>query len=89
MGFVGILLKIVGYLPSIIVGIENLFGKGNGGQKQSAAVDLAGTALGLSNAIAAKDIVDPGMFQDGLKDTIAGVVKMLNASIWHKSKQPV
>jgi hypothetical protein len=32
-----------------------------------------------------KDIVDEALFEQGLNETIPGVIKMLNASVWHKA----
>ncbi len=84
MGFLTKLLKAIAFLPAIITGIEPLFGGGGGDQKKNAAVSLIGTIIGVSESIAAKDIIDEAGFQDGLKQAIDGIVKMLNASIWHK-----
>jgi hypothetical protein len=84
MGFLSKLLKAIAFLPAIITGVEPLFGSGNGTQKKDAAVSLIGTIVGVSESIASKDIIDNGMFQEGLKQAIDGVVKMLNASIWYK-----
>jgi hypothetical protein len=84
VNFLPKLLQIISYLPSIIVGIEQLWGSKNGEQKKNVAVDMVSLTLGITECISAKDIVDNDAFQDGLKQTIDGVVKMLNASIWHK-----
>lgn len=78
------LLKIVGFIPSILVGIEGLFGSKTGAQKQATAISLIGTLFAGAEGIAGKDIVDNNAFQEGLKQVIEGVVKMLNASVWHK-----
>jgi len=37
-------------------------------------------------AIATKDIVDNGKFQEGLSKVIDGTVQCLNASVWAKAK---
>ncbi len=84
MAFLGTLLKVVGFLPSILVGIEGLFGSNTGSQKKETAISLIGTILGLTEGIANKDIVDQGGFIEGLKQAIDGVVKMLNCSVWAK-----
>lgn len=84
MVFLSKLLKAVAFLPSIITGIEPLFGSGSGDTKRSAAVGLVGSILGMAESISAKDIVDEKNFQEGLKEAIDGIVKMLNASVWAK-----
>ena len=86
MGFFSTLLRIVAYIPTIIAGVESLFGSRNGATKQQAASSFVLTALNFGEAIAQKDIVDQDEFKAGLDDTIKGVVRMLNASVWHKSK---
>jgi hypothetical protein len=40
----------------------------------------------MSEAVAAKDIVDEGKFRDGLTKVIDGTVDCLNASLWAKKK---
>lgn len=84
MGFLAKLLKVIGYLPAILVGIEGLFGPKTGEQKRGAAVSLVGVVLGFAEGISNKDIVDNAEFQEGLTEAINGTVKMLNASVWHK-----
>ena len=84
MGFLNKLLQIVAFIPTIVTGIENLFGAKTGSLKKDKAVDLVGLALNISESIQAKDIVDNDAFQEGLKQVIDGTVKMLNASVWHK-----
>ena len=86
MGFMTKLLKAIAFLPAIITGIEPLFGGGGGDQKKNAAVSLIGTIIGVSESIAAKDIMDENGFQEGLKKAIDGMVQMLNSSIWYKKK---
>ena len=84
MGFLGKVLKVISMIPSILVGIENLFGAKSGAQKQSTAIEFVGTAIGFAEGIAAKDIMDQEKFQAGLKKVIDGTVEMLNASVWYK-----
>jgi hypothetical protein len=84
MAFMGVLLKILGFVPSIIDLVEKLLGPKTGTAKQETAVSLVGNLVTATNTISGKDIVDPNMFQEGLKMVIDGTVKMLNASVWHK-----
>lgn len=84
MGFLGKLLKIITMLPSLIIGVESIFGSKSGKEKQNLIVSFVGSILGIAESIAAKDIVDEDAFQEGLKKAIDGVVQMLNASVWHK-----
>jgi hypothetical protein len=84
MVFLNVLLKIVGFVPTIINLVESLFGKKTGQQKQDAAVSLVGQLITASEAVSGKDIVDQAAFQEGLRMVIDGTVKMLNASVWKK-----
>jgi hypothetical protein len=61
-----------------------LFGNKSGSDKKQAALSFVGSALAITDAIAAKDIVDPDKFQGGLSKVIDGVVDCLNASSWAK-----
>ncbi len=61
---------------------EGVFGKKSGANKKAAALSFVQTAIGATNAIAEKDIMDGNKFQDGLSKVIDGVVQCLNASVW-------
>ena len=65
---------------------EGLFGHRNGIDKKSTALMLVQNAIGATDAIAGKDVVDAGKFQDGLGKVIDGVVQCLNSSVWAKTK---
>jgi hypothetical protein len=84
MGFLSKLLKILAYVPSILIGIEALHGAGNGDQKKKAAMDLVRTALVTAEGITEKDIADNGKFTEGVEKVVDGVVACLNASVWYK-----
>ena len=86
MGFLGKLLQGVSFLPSIITGIEGLFAGRSGSDKKSAALGFVSAAFSFTDAVAAKDVVDPEKFSDGLGKIIDGVVQCLNASVWAKAK---
>jgi hypothetical protein len=81
--FAGI-LKVLGYLPALLTGIEGLFGPKSGAQKQSTAISLVGLMFAGIEGISGKDIVDNDKFQEGLKKVIDGTVECLNASVWQK-----
>jgi hypothetical protein len=85
MNFLGLLLRGIAILPSLVQGTEALFGGNTGVQKKDAALSLVNTAINVTDAIAQKQVVDPAAFQAGLSATIDGVVACLNASIWHKA----
>jgi hypothetical protein len=80
----GGLLKVLGYLPALLTGIEGLFGSKSGQQKQSSALALVSLMLGGIEGVTNKDIVDNDKFQEGLKKVIDGTVECLNASVWYK-----
>ena len=65
---------------------EGLLGHKNGADKKSTALMLVQNAIGATDAIAGKDVVDAGKFQDGLSKVIDGVVQCLNSSVWAKTK---
>jgi len=64
---------------------ENLPGR-SGGEKKEAALSFVSAALSMSEAIAAKDVVDEDKFRDGLSKVVDGTVDCLNASLWAKKK---
>ncbi len=48
-------------------------------------MSFVSSALSLTDAVLAKDVVDPERFKDGLGKIIDGVVQCLNASAWAKA----
>jgi hypothetical protein len=85
MNFVSVLLKGVAVLPSIVQGVEALFGSKTGAQKKDAALGLVSTAINVTDSVANKTIIDGTAFTAGLGQIVDGVVACLNASIWHKA----
>lgn len=85
MDFLAKLLKAFAFVPAVVHGIEALFGSKSGTDKKQAALSFVGSALSITDAIAAKDIVDPAKFQEGMSKVIDGVVQCLNASAWAKN----
>jgi hypothetical protein len=84
MVFLTKLLQIMGFVPTIVNGIEGLFKMQTGSQKKDAVMNFLQTALSLSDAVMAKDVVDEAKFKEGLSKVVDGTVECLNASIWAK-----
>ena len=84
MNFLAKLLQGIAFVPAVVHGIEALFGSKSGADKKSAAVSFITSAIGLTDAIANKTVIDPDKFQGGLSKVIDGVVDCLNASAWAK-----
>ena len=85
MNFLKMFLRGVALLPSLIQGIESIFGAKTGDQKKQAALEIVGSAINLTDAIADKKIADADSFSEGLGKVIDGVVQCLNASLWAKA----
>jgi hypothetical protein len=82
MNFLCKLLQGIAFVPAIVQGVEGVFGSKSGADKKAAALSLAQTAIGATDAVANKNIVDPSKFSDGLGKVVDGVVACLNASVW-------
>jgi hypothetical protein len=85
MNFIKIFLRGIALLPSLIQGVESLFGAKTGEQKKDAALSVVSSAINVTDAVTQKQIVDADGFTAGLSTVIDGVVACLNASIWHKA----
>lgn len=88
MKFVERLMQGLTFLPYIIQGVEAIVGKGSGQgtPKRDKALQLFNLAAGVTEAIAQKDIIDQAAFTEATIELNNAIVKMLNASVWHKSK---
>ena len=86
MNFLKLFLRGIALLPSLIQGIEALFGAKTGNQKKEAALTIVTSAINVTDAVTQKLIVDAPGFASGLSMIIDGVVACLNASIWHVAK---
>jgi hypothetical protein len=84
MNFLAKLLKGIAFIPAVVNGIEGLFGGRSGGDKKDAAISFASAALGMTEAVASRDILDEDKFKEGLGKVIDGTVQCLNASTWAK-----
>lgn len=84
MDFMKILLRALAFLPAALHGTEALFGQGEGEKKKTAALEIIGAAINITDAVASKQIADADRFTAGLSAIIDGVVECLNASVWAK-----
>ena len=84
MNFLNQLLRGISFVPALVSGIEGLFGSKSGAEKKDAAMSFLENALATVDAVAAREIVDPEKFKDGLSKIIDGTVECLNASTWAK-----
>jgi hypothetical protein len=82
MNFLSKLLQGISFVPAIVTGVEGLFGNKTGDTKKNAALAVVQSAISATDAIAEKNVVDAGKFQEGLGKIIDGVVECLNASVW-------
>jgi hypothetical protein len=86
MIFLSSLLRGISFVPAVVHGIEALLGCKSGSEKKQAVMSFIGAALGISNAVEEKQIVDAEKFTAGLSKVIDGVVDCMNASVWAKGK---
>ena len=84
MEFLKLFLRGIALLPSLIQGIETLYGAKSGEQKRDAAIAMVGSAINVADAVGSKQIVDSAKFTAALGVIVDGVVACLNASIWSK-----
>ena len=84
MNFLNQLLRGISFIPALVNGIEGLFGNKSGSEKKDAAMSFLENALSTIDAVAAREIIDPEKFKDGISKIIDGTVECLNASTWAK-----
>ena len=82
MEFLNIFLRGIALVPSVVQGVEALYGARTGEQKRQAAIDMVGAAINIVDAVGAKTIVDSAQFTAALGVIVDGVVACLNASVW-------
>jgi hypothetical protein len=85
MNFLNQLLRGISFVPTLVTGIENLLSSKSGLEKKDAAMTFLENALATVDAVAAREIVDPAKFRDGISKIIDGTVQCLNASTWSKA----
>ena len=56
----------------------------SGAEKKDAAMSFLQNALAMTDAVAAREIVQPEKFKEGISKIIDGTVQCLNASTWAK-----
>ncbi len=86
MNFLNQLLRGISFVPALVSGIEGLFGGKSGAEKKDAAMSFLENALATVDAVAAREIIDPEKFKDGISKIIDGTVECLNASTWAKNQ---
>ena len=85
MNFLKLFLRGIALLPSLIQGIETLYGAKTGALKREAAISIVASAINVVDAVGSKTIVDSTKFSAALGIIVDGVVACLNASIWAKA----
>jgi hypothetical protein len=88
MDFLSLLLRGIAFVPALVTGIESLFGGKSGEQKKDAAMSFLENALAAADAVAAREIINPEQFREGVSKIIDGTVQCLNASTWCKPQPP-
>jgi len=84
MDFLSQLLRGIAFVPALVAGIEGLFGNKPGAEKKDAAMSFLQNALSMVDAVAAREIIDPEKFKNGISTIVDGTVMCLNASTWCK-----
>ena|SRR3974377_1100245 len=85
MNFLNQLLRGISFIPALVSGIEGLLGGRSGSEKKDAAMAFLENALATVDAVAAREIVNPEKFREGISKIIDGTVQCLNASTWAKT----
>ena len=85
MDFLKLFLRTLSLLPSLIQGVESLYGAKSGAQKKDAALELVTSSIKMADAVSTKQIADASKFTAGLSLIVDGVVECLNASLWAKT----
>jgi len=89
MNFMNVLLRAIGFIPALVTGIEGMCANKPGIEKKDAAMSFLQNALAMSDAIAAREIVQPEQFKSGISQIIDGVVLCMNSSSWAKGEKTV
>ena len=84
MDFLSQLLRGIAFVPALVNGIEGLFASKPGADKKDAAMSFLQNALAMTDAVAAREIINPEQFKQGISKIIDGTVQCLNASTWCK-----
>jgi hypothetical protein len=87
MDFLKLFLRGISLLPSLIQGVEALYGANSGAQKKEAALAIVGSSINMADAVSTRQIADSAKFTAGLNLIVDGVVACLNASLWAKPSE--
>ena len=87
MNFLKVFLRGMALLPSVIQGVETLYGGKAGARKREAAISIVEAAIHVADAVGSRAIVDAAEFTAALGMVVDGVVACLNASIWSGAKR--
>src|ERR1700683_3552707 len=82
----GALDMTLGSNHALNVGLAPTAGDKPGAEKKDAAMSFLQNPLAMTDAVAARKIINPGQFRNGTSKIIDGTVECLNASTW--CKQP-
>ncbi len=66
MDFLKLFLRGIAILPSLIQGVESIYGAETGAQKKSAALDVVSAAVKMTDAVTNKTIVNAMASRRGL-----------------------
>lgn len=69
-----------------LAGTEAISGGKTGSEKKDAAMSFLESAMATVDAVAAREIVEPVKFREGISKIIDGTVECLNASTWAKGQ---
>jgi hypothetical protein len=86
MEFLKLFLRGISLLPSLVQGVEALYGAKSGAQKKDAAIAIVSSSINMADAVSTKQIADSTKFTAGLNLIVDGVVECLNASLWADAK---
>lgn len=84
MEFLRVFLRGISLVPSLVQGVEALYGAKSGAQKKDAALAIVGSSISMADAVSTKQIADADKFTGGLSLIVDGVVQCMNASLWAK-----
>ena len=86
MDFLKLFLRGISLLPSLVQGVEALYGAKSGLQKKEATLSVVNSSINMADAVSTRQIADSAKFTAGLGMVVDGVVECLNASIWAQAK---
>lgn len=86
MDFLKLFLRGISLLPSLVQGVEALYGAKSGLQKKEATLSVVNSSINMADAVSTRQIADSAKFTAGLGMVVDGVVECFNASIWAQAK---